>query len=137
MAAVIDHPLYYNQLGNIECIDVIQHFDFCVGSAMKYLWRAGLKEGAADIDDYKKALWYIQRKIELCENSQTETGLAQPPTGSGSTVVSTEKQYTYGGDLNNLLDDGYAYYSKRCLKCGANTMYVVRPGIVRCSVCDI
>lgn len=56
----IDHPPHYNQL-NVECIDVVEHFNFNTGNAIKYLWRHGLKGDA--LQDLEKALWYVQREI--------------------------------------------------------------------------
>jgi hypothetical protein len=35
---------------------------FCLGNAMKYIWRADLKGDA--IEDLEKAVWYIRREIE-------------------------------------------------------------------------
>jgi hypothetical protein len=35
--------------------------NFCIGSAVKYLWRAGLKGDA--IEDLLKARWYIDREV--------------------------------------------------------------------------
>lgn len=59
----VDHPAHYNaHPAGIECIDVVEHFGFNVGNAIKYLWREGLK-GAA-LEDLKKAEWYITREIE-------------------------------------------------------------------------
>lgn len=46
---------------------------FNVGSAMKYLWRAGLKGGSPRVEDLKKAAWYINREIEkLTKESKTQ-----------------------------------------------------------------
>jgi len=36
---------------------------FCLGNAMKYIWRADLKADA--IEDLQKAMWYINREIQL------------------------------------------------------------------------
>jgi len=36
--------------------------NFCVGNAIKYLWRAGLKNNA--IEDLEKAKWYIDRELQ-------------------------------------------------------------------------
>ena len=36
--------------------------NFCLGNALKYIWRAGLKTDA--VEDLKKARWYIDREIE-------------------------------------------------------------------------
>lgn len=63
----VNHPKHYNQHPNgIECIDVIRHYTCDIANALKYIWRAGLKPelGKADadkeIEDLKKALWYIE-----------------------------------------------------------------------------
>ena len=37
-----------------------EHMSFCLGNAMKYIWRADLKNG---IEDLEKAVWYFQREI--------------------------------------------------------------------------
>lgn len=60
----VNHPKHYNSHpAGIECIDVIEHMTFNVGSAVKYLWRAGLKTTDA-VEDLKKAEWYIKREIQ-------------------------------------------------------------------------
>jgi hypothetical protein len=63
MTDAINHPQHYNaHPAGIECIDVIEHFGFNIGNAIKYLWREGLK-GASD-EDLKKAAWYVAREVE-------------------------------------------------------------------------
>lgn len=58
----VNHPAHYtSHPSGIECIQVTEHMGFCIGSAFKYLWRAGLKGDA--IEDLEKAVWYIQREI--------------------------------------------------------------------------
>ena len=71
----VNHPSHYNSHpSGIECIEIVRHYDFCVGNAIKYLWRAGLKseEGYSDkskeIEDLKKAIFYINDKIKQLEN---------------------------------------------------------------------
>ena len=61
----IDHPSHYN-IGNIEAIDVIEdwNLDFSLGSAVKYICRAGHKGGNTKLQDLQKASWYINREIE-------------------------------------------------------------------------
>ena len=72
----INHPDHYNNhASGIECITVTEHMGFCVGNAMKYLWRAGLKGDA--IEDLKKSRWYIDREIarlELATGDARKTG---------------------------------------------------------------
>lgn len=65
----INHPPHY-QLNGIECIDVVENFDFLIGNVIKYAWRAGLKPGTSKLDDLKKMLWYAQRAVEKEEHEQ-------------------------------------------------------------------
>lgn len=60
--SAVNHPEHYNQIPDIECIDVIEWFNFNIGSAIKYLWRAEFK--GKPLEDLEKAAWYIQREIE-------------------------------------------------------------------------
>jgi hypothetical protein len=58
----VNHPSHYtSHESGIECIQITEHMNFCLGNAMKYLWRAGLKNDA--IEDLEKASWYITREI--------------------------------------------------------------------------
>lgn len=58
----VNHPSHYtSHPSGIECIQITEHFSFCVGNAIKYLWRADLKNG---IEDLEKAKWYIEREIK-------------------------------------------------------------------------
>ena len=63
----ISHPKHYNQLP-IECIDVVKHFDFIIGNVIKYCWRAGLKNSNTELEDLKKAKFYIEYKIKMLED---------------------------------------------------------------------
>ena len=64
MSDPVNHPPHYTEHpSGIECIQVTEHLSFCVGNAIKYLWRADLKHDDA-IEDLKKAAWYINREIE-------------------------------------------------------------------------
>jgi hypothetical protein len=63
MSDPVNHPEHYTaHPSGIEAIDVTEHFNFCVGNAIKYLWRADLKSDA--IEDLRKAAWYVNREIE-------------------------------------------------------------------------
>lgn len=58
----VNHPQHYtSHPSGVECIDVAEHYGFCIGNAIKYLWRAGLKGDA--VEDLKKARWYLDREI--------------------------------------------------------------------------
>jgi hypothetical protein len=45
-----------------ECIDVVEDLGFCLGNAIKYLWRCGQK--GDPVEDLKKAKWYFQRVLK-------------------------------------------------------------------------
>jgi len=69
----VNHPKHYNEHpAGIECIDVIEEFGFNLGSVVKYVWRAGLKPGENDLDDLRKAEWYIKREIQRREKQLKE-----------------------------------------------------------------
>ena len=70
----VNRPSHYtSHPSGVECITITEHYDFCVGNAIKYLWRCGLKveEGMTprdkEIEDLKKAVYYINRKINNLE----------------------------------------------------------------------
>jgi len=68
MADVINHPKHYNR--GIEAIVVIEawELDYCLGNVVKYICRSGIKDPAKEIEDLKKASWYLNRRIEQLEN---------------------------------------------------------------------
>jgi len=68
---MINHPNHYGGVNNpYEVIKVIEHMDmdFHIGNAFKYISRSGKKYPEKEIEDLKKAIWYIERKIKLLEN---------------------------------------------------------------------
>ena len=62
----VEHPSHYTKHpSGVECITVTEHFNFNRGNAIKYVWRAG--EKGNEIEDLKKARWYIDREIQRME----------------------------------------------------------------------
>ena len=58
----VNHPAHYTaHPSGVECITVTEHFNFNIGNAIKYLWRAGLKDN--ELEDLRKAVWYVNREI--------------------------------------------------------------------------
>jgi hypothetical protein len=71
MKSNINSPEHYtSHPSGIECIDIAQHHDFCIGNAIKYLFRAGIKSTDTEVEDLKKAIWYIERKIKILEENK-------------------------------------------------------------------
>lgn len=64
----VHHPQHYQKHpSGVECIAIIQHFPFNIGTAVKHLWRAGLKPGAATVEDLRKSIQYIEFEIKRLE----------------------------------------------------------------------
>ena len=63
---MVDHPSHYNQ--GIETIEYIESWsmNFNTGNVIKYVTRAGYKNN--QLEDMKKAMWYLQREIDRLEN---------------------------------------------------------------------
>ena len=69
---IINKPSWYNNHpSGYECIDIVQHYDFCIGNVIKYVWRAGLKDPniKKEIEDLEKARYYLEKKITLLKKS--------------------------------------------------------------------
>jgi hypothetical protein len=60
-------PHYTSDPSGIECIEVTRHRNFNIGNAIKYLWRAGIKDDSRQIEDLKKAIFYINDEINRLE----------------------------------------------------------------------
>jgi len=64
MDDIVNHPRHYTaHPSGIEAIQVTEHFNFNIGNVIKYCWRSGIKDGNSEIQDLKKALWYLNREI--------------------------------------------------------------------------
>ena len=69
----VNHPAHYTwlkELCGIEVIDITRHMNFCCGNSLKYILRAGHKKDASltdkekQIEDLKKAIWYLKDEIK-------------------------------------------------------------------------
>ena len=66
----VQHPIYYGGADDpYEAIKVIEAWNlgFHLGNTVKYISRAGKKDGNSATQDLKKALFYLNREIELLE----------------------------------------------------------------------
>ena len=74
----VDSPRHYQlRIGGVdaEMIDVIRAIlkdrgalDYCHGSALKYLGRAGKKDGAPTAQDFRKAAWFCTYAAHMAED---------------------------------------------------------------------
>ena len=96
----VNSPAHYN-IGNIEVIDAIEDWqlNFSRGNAVKYIARAGHKDKSKEVEDLKKARWYLDREIkrlEKKENLVKEKDIQQVYAEIGKTTLPEE-----------LEDDGF------------------------------
>ena len=64
----VNHPKHYtSDPSGVECIQITRHRNFNIGNAIKYLWRAGIKDDKKQIEDLRKAIWYINDEIMRLE----------------------------------------------------------------------
>jgi hypothetical protein len=61
----VNHPQHYtSDPSGVECLQITRHRNFNIGNAIKYLWRAGLKNEDRHVEDLEKAIFYIQDEIK-------------------------------------------------------------------------
>lgn len=72
------NPSYYNRNG-ISVGSIIKHWglNFFTGNVLKYLMRAGKKDGESELDDLKKAQCYLDGYISDLENDRKAS---RPPS---------------------------------------------------------
>lgn len=54
---------YQSDPSGVQCIEISENWSFCLGNALKYMWRSGKKDSSKNIEDLQKAVWYIEREI--------------------------------------------------------------------------
>lgn len=61
----VNHPSHYTD-GKIEVIDFIEDkkLNYHRGNAIKYIARAGKKHKNKEVEDLRKAIWYLEREIQ-------------------------------------------------------------------------
>lgn len=72
----VDHPSHYAEgwSGGAEVIDIAEHLDFCRGNVVKYVARAGRKDPGKELEDLRKARWYLDREIHRLEEAAGKDG---------------------------------------------------------------
>jgi len=69
---MVNHPQHYGGEENVyEVVKVAEawglNYDAYLFNVVKYVARAGKKEPSKELQDLKKALWYLDRKIKNLE----------------------------------------------------------------------
>jgi hypothetical protein len=63
----VAHPPHQSSHEDSEVVKIAErlNLNFCLGSVVKYVARAGLKgDGDSELEDLRKAKWYLEREIE-------------------------------------------------------------------------
>ena len=99
MKEAVNNPSHYGGADNpYEAIKVIDAWDldFHLGNAVKYISRAGKKDPMKEIEDLKKAEFYIKHKIELLQEEQIRL--------SPSPVYAYNSTGGLGNKINEILN---------------------------------
>lgn len=65
---MVNHPSHYtSHPSGIEAIQVTRWMNFNLGNAMKYIWRSGIKNPDKQVEDLKKAVFYLNDEIKRLE----------------------------------------------------------------------
>ena len=68
---MVNHPNHYGGENNLyEAIKVIDAWNlgFSLGNTVKYISRAGKKDPNKELEDLKKAKWYLEHHINQLED---------------------------------------------------------------------
>lgn len=60
---LVNSPAHYNRFP-VEVIQLCRHLNFNRGNVVKYCARAGYKNTAAEVEDLRKAIWYLEDEIQ-------------------------------------------------------------------------
>lgn len=75
----VNHPSHYtSDPSGIECIQITRHRNYNIGNAIKYLWRAGLKNEDTQLEDLAKAIFYIQDEMRRLTEKRVEPPHLRP-----------------------------------------------------------
>ena len=67
----VNRPKHYTEHpSGIECIQITEHMNFCLGNAIKYIYRSGKKDNT--IEDLEKAIWYLNREIQRLKKERDD-----------------------------------------------------------------
>ena len=68
----VNHPAHSAEgwSNGAEVIDITEHLNFNRGNAVKYICRAGRKSKDTEVEDLRKAAWYINRELQRLEGGK-------------------------------------------------------------------
>ena len=103
----INHPQHYIHPSGVECIQITEHMSFCLGNAIKYIWRADSK--GAPINDLRKAIWYLEREITR-RTDEANTAPLVTKSDSSPNLTGNTLAYAQSGDARRQYEMGKMCY---------------------------
>ncbi len=110
MNDAINPSHYKSHPSGVEAIEVCQHLDFCLGNAVKYLWRAGKKGDF--VQDLEKSAWYFRRTIENRKVGHGSPIRSVPNTAALTQVIASESEGSVLRDVLDLVVQRYASHQE-------------------------
>lgn len=115
----VNSPEHY-KFGDVELINITEHLSFNRGNVVKYVVRAGVKDKATELEDLRKARWYLDREIDRLEGG-TGSGAGVPDKGPDGDIVFDKLQVgdiktnkiTVGDVTTSNINVGYLTTSKK------------------------
>lgn len=107
----VNNPSHYGGAANVyEVIKVIRAWgldkSFALGNAIKYIARAGKKNGESVLDDLRKARWYLDNEIAALEATQTSLPFPYMPPRTWSF---TFRSYQDANDVHRTTQEADTY----------------------------
>ena len=81
---IINHPSHYTD-GKFETIEAIESWrlGYHLGNAVKYISRAGKKSKDTELEDLRKARWYIKRYLDYQHQNSESIGAMEYAADKG------------------------------------------------------
>lgn len=104
----VNKPAHYTtHPSNVECVEITEHLPYCLGAAIKYIFRGGNKDIAPILQDLEKARWYIQRQMNWEEREEI-TPTPNPYVWKLATKYADHEQEEWRGVIiENLVRGDY------------------------------
>jgi hypothetical protein len=95
-----------------QVIDIVERFDFNLGSAIECIVRVGREPGPGTIADLEKAQWHLEREINLIKQRREEIASSRSSAiPRASQVCELGKSQQNGVIWQDRMGDKYRFYS--------------------------
>ena len=98
-----------------EVIDIVEQFDFNLGSAIECIARVGREPGPGIIADLERAQWHLEREIKLIKQDREEAASSSQSSAipPASQVCELGKSQQNGNIWQDRMGDKYRFYSSQ------------------------